>query len=77
MYCKIIEEVCREPLGEIQFEKNGGENKMEGGKVFIEPFGGIEIFQGSKENPLRVLGTGKGCFKTLREYCENFLAGSA
>jgi hypothetical protein len=21
MYCKIIEEVCREPLGEIQLEK--------------------------------------------------------
>jgi hypothetical protein len=21
MYCKIIEKVCREPLGEIQFEK--------------------------------------------------------
>jgi hypothetical protein len=77
MYCKIFEEVCREPFGDIQFEKKWQENKMEGGKVFIEPFGGVEIFQGSKANPLRVLGTGKGCLKTLREYCENCLAGSA
>jgi hypothetical protein len=23
------------------------------------------------ENPLRILGTGEGCFKTLKEYCEN------
>ncbi len=31
---------------------------MEGrGKVFIEPLGGVEIFEGSMENPLRVLGT--------------------
>ncbi len=50
---------------------------MEGGKVFIEPLGGVEIFQGSVENPLRVLGMGEGCFKTLKEHCENFLAGSA
>jgi hypothetical protein len=77
MYCKIIEEVCREPLGEIQFLKNGGKTKWKGGKVFIETFGGVEIFQGSVENPLRVLGTGEGCFKTLKEYCENILAGSA
>jgi hypothetical protein len=51
MYCKILEEVCREPLGEIQFEKNGGIKKWKGGKVFIEPLGGAEIFQGSVENP--------------------------
>jgi hypothetical protein len=38
--------------------------------------GGVEIFQGSMENPLRVLGTREGCFKTLKEYCEKFLAGS-
>jgi hypothetical protein len=48
-----------------------------GGKVFVEPLGGVEIFQGSVENPLRVLGIGEGCFKTHKEYCENFLAGSA
>jgi hypothetical protein len=48
---------------------------MEGGKVFIEPLGGVEIFQGSVENPLRVLGTGEGCFKTLKEYCETFWQG--
>jgi hypothetical protein len=39
--------------------------------------GGVQIFQGSVENPLRVLDTGEGCFKTLEEYCGNFLAGSA
>ncbi len=77
MYCKIIEEVCREPFGEILFEKKRRENKMEGGKVFIEPVGGVEIFQGSVENPLRVIGTGEGCFKTFKKYFENFLAGSA
>ncbi len=46
-------------------------------EVFREPLGGVEIFQGFMENPLRVLGTGEGCFKTLKEHCENFLAGSA
>jgi hypothetical protein len=39
--------------------------------------GGVEIFQGSVENPSRVFGTGEGLFKTLKEYCENILAGSA
>jgi hypothetical protein len=24
------------------------------------------------ENPLKVLGTGDGCFKTLKEYCKIF-----
>jgi hypothetical protein len=55
MYCKIIEEVCREPLGEILVEKNGGKTKWKGDKVFIEPLAGVEICQGSVENPLRVL----------------------
>jgi hypothetical protein len=77
MYFKIIEEVCREPLGEIQFEKNCGKTKWKRGKVFIEPLGGVEIFQGSMENPLRILGTAEGCFKTPKEYCKTFLAGSA
>ncbi len=56
---------------------NGGKTKWKGGKVFIESLGGVEIFQGSVEHPLRVLGTGEGCFKTLNEYCENILAGFA
>jgi hypothetical protein len=43
----------------------------------MEPLGGVEIFQGSMDNPLRVLGTGQGCFKTPKEYCEIFLGGSA
>jgi hypothetical protein len=58
MNCKIIEEVCREPLGEIQFLKKWRENTMEGGQGYIELLGGVEIFQGSMENPLTVLGTG-------------------
>ncbi len=77
MYCKSFEEVCREPLGEIQFEKKWRQNKIEGGQVFIEPLGGVEIFQGSVENLLRILSTGESCFKTLKEYCENILAGFA
>jgi hypothetical protein len=44
MYSKIIEEVCRKPLCEIQLETNGGKTKWKGGKVFIEPLGGVEIF---------------------------------
>jgi hypothetical protein len=48
---------------------------MEVGEFFIEPLGGVESFQGSMENPLRVLGTGEGCFKTLKEYCEMFWQG--
>ncbi len=58
-------------------EKNGGKTKWKGGKALTEPLGGVEIFQGSMENPLRVLCTGEGCFKTLKKYYENFLAGSA
>jgi hypothetical protein len=77
MSCKIIEEACRESLGEIQFEKNYGKTKWKGCKVFIEPLDGVEIFQGSVENPLRVIGSGEGCFKNLREYCEICLARSA
>ncbi len=45
---------------------------MEEGQGLIEPLGGVEIFQGSVENPIRVLGTGEGWFKTIKEYCENF-----
>ncbi len=37
-----------------------------------EPLGGVEICQGPVENPLRVLGTGEGCFKTLKESWEIF-----
>ncbi len=50
-------------------KKMVGKQNGRGGKVFLEPLGGVEIFEGSVENPLRVLGTGEGCFKTLEEYC--------
>jgi hypothetical protein len=33
MYCKIIEEVCREPLGEIQFEKMPGKQNGRGART--------------------------------------------
>jgi hypothetical protein len=32
MYCKIIEEVCREPLAEIQFEKKVGKQNGRGAR---------------------------------------------
>jgi hypothetical protein len=53
-------------LGEIQFEKNGRKTNWKGDKAFIEPFSRVDIFQGSMENPLRVVGTGEGCFTTLK-----------
>jgi hypothetical protein len=32
-------------------KKSGVKTKWKGGKVFMEPLGGVEIFQGSMENP--------------------------
>jgi hypothetical protein len=40
---QIFLSACREPLGEIQFEKNWWDKKGEGGKIFIEPLGGVVI----------------------------------
>jgi hypothetical protein len=77
MYCKIIEEVSREPLVEIQFEKKWWQNKMEGGQGLYRTLMWSRDFSRVCGNPLRVFGTGEGCFKTLKEYCENILAGSA
>ncbi len=57
MYCKIIEEDCREPLGDIQFEKNGRKTKWKGNKVFLT-LGWSRDFPRSVENPLGVLDTG-------------------
>jgi hypothetical protein len=66
---KLLRRSVENPLVRYSLKKNGGKTKWKGGKVFIEPLGGEEIFQGSVENPLRVLGTGEGCFKTIKEYC--------
>jgi hypothetical protein len=74
---KLLRRSVENPWVRYSLKKNGGKTKWKRGKVFIEPLGGEEIFRGSMENPLGVLGTGEGCFKTLKEYCENFLAGSA
>jgi hypothetical protein len=38
MNYKIIEEVCREPLVLIQFEKNGRKTKWEGTRSFWNPW---------------------------------------
>ncbi len=73
MYCKIIEVVCREPLGEIQLER---ENKMKGGQGLYRSLGWSRDFPRVYRKPLKRSGTGEGCFKTLKEYCENFVAGS-
>jgi hypothetical protein len=62
-------------LGEIQFEKNGGKTKWKGGKVFIEPLCGVEIFQGSMENPLRVLGTERVVSRPLKSIVKDFWQG--
>jgi hypothetical protein len=52
MYCKIIEEACREPLGEIQFLKKWQENKIREGQGLYETLGCSIISQGSLENLL-------------------------
>ncbi len=70
MYCKIFEEVCREPLGEIQFEKIWRQNKMEGGQGLYRT-----LFQGSVENPLRVLGTGEVVSRPLKSIVKIFWQG--
>jgi hypothetical protein len=65
MYCKIIEEVFRESLGEIQLEKISGKTKWELGKVFKEPLGGAEISQGSVNcgKPLKSIRYLRGLFQ--------------
>jgi hypothetical protein len=52
MYCKIIEEVCREPLGEIQFEKNGGKTN-EGGQGLYRTLGWRRDFSRVCGEPFR------------------------
>ena len=56
-------------------KKNGGKTKWKGGKVFIEPLGGVEIFQGSVENPLRVEGTGRVVSRPLKSIMKNLGQG--
>ncbi len=56
-------------------KKNGGKTKWKGGKVIIEPLGGVEIFQGSMENPLRVLGTGEVVSRPFKSIVKFFWQG--
>jgi hypothetical protein len=52
MCCKIIEEDCNEPFGEIPFEKNGGETKWEGQLVWSTD---LQIFFGKPLVSVRYL----------------------
>jgi hypothetical protein len=69
---KLLSRPVENPWVRYSLKTRAGKKKWKWGKVFIEPLGGVDIFQGSMEDPLRVLGTGEGCFKTLKEYCEFF-----
>jgi hypothetical protein len=53
MYSKIIEEVCREPMGEIQFLKKWLENKMEGGQGLYRTLGWSRDFPRVYGEPLK------------------------
>jgi hypothetical protein len=57
-------------LGEIQLEKIWWENKMKGGQGLYRTIGWSRDFPRVCGEPLRVLGTREGCFKTLEENCE-------
>jgi hypothetical protein len=63
-------------LGKRQFEKKWRETKWKGGKVFLDPLGGVEIFQGSVKNHLRVLGIVEGVVsRPLKSIVKNFWQG--
>jgi hypothetical protein len=51
---------------------------MKGGQGLNRTLGWSRDFPRVYGEPLKstVLGTGESCFKTLKEYCENFVAGS-
>jgi hypothetical protein len=53
MYCKIIQEVFREPWGEIQIEKKWRENKMEGGQGLYRNVGWSRDFPKVYGEPLK------------------------
>jgi hypothetical protein len=63
MYCKIIEEVCREPLGEIQLEKKWRENKMEGGQGVYRTLGWSRDFLRVCGEPLKSVRYCRGLFQ--------------
>jgi hypothetical protein len=62
MYCKIIEEVCREPLGEIQFEKHGTK-KIEGGQGLYRTLGWSRDFSMVCGEPLKSIRYRRGLFQ--------------
>jgi hypothetical protein len=63
MCCKIIEEVCREPLGEIQFEKKWRENKKEGGQGLYGTLGWSRGFPRVCGEPLKSIRYWRGLFQ--------------
>ncbi len=63
MYSKIIDEFCREPLGEILFEKNGGKIKWKEGKAFIcRTLGWSRDFPRGCGEPLKSIRYWRGLF---------------
>jgi hypothetical protein len=63
MYCKIIEEVCREPLGEILFEQKWREHKMEGGQGLYRTLGWSRDFLKVYGEPLKSIRYWIGLFQ--------------
>jgi hypothetical protein len=63
MYCKIIEEVCREPLSEIQLEKKWRENKMKGGQGLHRTLGWSRDFPRVYGEPLKSIRCWRGLFQ--------------
>ncbi len=49
---------------------------MEEGQGLYRTLGLSRDFPRVCGDPLRVLGTGEGCFTTLKEYCEKIFGGS-
>jgi hypothetical protein len=63
MYCKIIEEVCREPLGETQFEKKWPQNKIEGGQGLYRTLGWSRDFSRACGEPFKRIKYWRGLFQ--------------
>jgi hypothetical protein len=63
MYCKIIEAVCRELLGEIQVEKKWRENKMKGGQGLNRTLGWSRDFPRVCGEPLKSIRYWRGLFQ--------------
>jgi hypothetical protein len=63
MYCKVIEKVWRDPLGEILFEKKLWENKIEGGQGLYRTLGLSRDCPRVCGEPLRSIRYRRGLFQ--------------